>query len=59
MKLFLFPAAGEKIISCVIRIRRKNNWTFRILWGAKIKKMLLLKYNKHLLPAMGLYITGQ
>lgn len=37
MKLFLFPAAGEKIISCVIRIRSKNNWPFRILWGKNKK----------------------
>lgn len=50
MKLFSFSTIGEKIISCVIRIRRKGylaSWIFR-----EIKKMLLLKYNKHLFPAM-------
>lgn len=50
MKLFSFSTIGEKIISCVIRIRRKGYLASQIF--REIKKMLLLKYNKHLFPAM-------
>lgn len=54
MKLFSFSTIGEKIISCVIRIRRKGYLASQIF--REIKKMLLLKYNKHLFSAIMVFI---